>query len=202
MITKYTGKARDEQLVNPYKELAEICLDPQQEEKLAHELRFMTHSDFCETHYWHLVREVVKARALYRCQLCNSTKHLVIHHRTYKIKGLEHRHLEDLVCVCTRCHHLFHFKDNDTQKPRLDHDQTPATKNSKDTSYWVNKIMEYKTPNGGFTNAQIKALGEHCSTGWLKRAARKGLDEITWKHFVEVSLEEFKKPRYLKKTTT
>lgn len=202
MISDYTGKARVEEGINYYKELAILSQDLQQEEELAHELRSMSHDDFCETHYWHLVREFIKSRALYRCQLCNNGKNLVVHHRTYKIKGREHRHLEDLCCICSHCHHLFHFKNNPTNKPRLDHSKTPEKQHEDNKSYWVKKIMEYKTPNGGFTNAQIKALGQECYSGWLMRAAKAGLDATTWNHFVEVSQEEFKKPRYQKKSSS
>lgn len=57
---------------------------------------------------WKAVTEVVKNKALWRCQLCNSGLNLQTHHRSYEHLGDELSHLEDLICICNRCHTLFH----------------------------------------------------------------------------------------------
>ncbi len=63
---------------------------------------------YLTTPYWKQVSEAVKARAAYKCQVCNSPHGLEAHHRSYEHRGNELNHLEDLTCLCNRCHHGFH----------------------------------------------------------------------------------------------
>jgi hypothetical protein len=51
----------------------------------------------------------VKERAGYRCQVCNSCKSPEAHHRTYDSMKTE-REIDDLVCLCSRCHEWYHKK--------------------------------------------------------------------------------------------
>lgn len=199
MITEYTKVEIPTRSTNCLQELKQISSwSPDKIEELAHELKALSHDDFCKTRYWHLVKEVVKSRALYRCQLCNSDIHLCIHHRTYATKGYEHQNFQDLTCLCSSCHYLFHFKDNPTDKPRRVHSETKPDESKKTQDYWIQQIHNYKTPGGGWTNKQIEALGQQCVNGWIKRATKNGIDEATWKRFVEVSEQEFKLPKYAK----
>lgn len=41
-----------------------------------------------------------------RCEICNSSRRVDVHHRTYERLGREL--LSDLVALCRRCHGLFH----------------------------------------------------------------------------------------------
>lgn len=66
---------------------------------------------YLKTDYWKKVSEAVKKRAEYRCQLCNSQHDLCAHHRTYEHRGNELNYLNDLVCLCRRCHEIFHGKN-------------------------------------------------------------------------------------------
>lgn len=68
------------------------------------------YSDYLKSAYWQAVSKAVKAKAGYRCQLCNSPHDLNAHHRTYEHRGSELDHLDDLVCLCRRCHETFHGK--------------------------------------------------------------------------------------------
>jgi len=47
-----------------------------------------------------------RRRAGRRCQLCNRTGELHVHHRTYERLG--HELDEDLIVLCSRCHNRFH----------------------------------------------------------------------------------------------
>lgn len=63
---------------------------------------------YLKTPYWRTVSEAVKERAGRRCQLCNSSKDLQAHHRTYDHVGRELEFLDDLVCLCADCHEKHH----------------------------------------------------------------------------------------------
>lgn len=64
--------------------------------------------DYLQTDYWKLVSSEVKRRAGYRCQVCNGPDNLEAHHRTYEHRGSELEHLEDMICLCRKCHGLYH----------------------------------------------------------------------------------------------
>jgi len=66
--------------------------------------------EYLKTDYWKKVSLEVKARANFRCQVCNSPNQLNAHHRTYANKGNELEHLDDLTCLCKQCHSLYHGK--------------------------------------------------------------------------------------------
>lgn len=68
------------------------------------------YEQYLKTDYWKAVALEVKKRAGFRCQVCNSQLDLVAHHRCYDHRGNELEHLGDLVCLCARCHSLFHGK--------------------------------------------------------------------------------------------
>lgn len=57
---------------------------------------------------WQAKRQRMLAKAKNRCQVCNGTEQLQVHHRTYKNIGSEY--LADLVVLCRNCHALFHGK--------------------------------------------------------------------------------------------
>lgn len=66
------------------------------------------YNDYLKTDYWKAVSDAVKKRADYRCQVCNSQHDLQAHHRTYDHRGRELEYLNDLTCLCRRCHGIFH----------------------------------------------------------------------------------------------
>lgn len=59
---------------------------------------------------WAAVSKEVKRRAGYRCQACDSSLDLCAHHRNYRHVGNDMDHLDELICLCSRCHNLFHRK--------------------------------------------------------------------------------------------
>ena len=71
----------------------------------------MSYDQFLSSPYWKVISAYKKLQAGYRCQLCNSSERLAVHHRTYENHGYEIEHLDDLVVLCERCHSKFHGKE-------------------------------------------------------------------------------------------
>lgn len=76
----------------------------------------MNYQAYLQTDYWKNVALEVKRRAGFKCQVCNSPHDLQAHHRTYKNRGNELKHLEDLTCLCDRCHGMYHQKEKVERK--------------------------------------------------------------------------------------
>ena len=70
----------------------------------------INYCDFLKTPYWKAISERVKYKAKYKCQICNSTDNLCVHHRSYSSHGDEVHNLEDLICICQDCHTKHHFE--------------------------------------------------------------------------------------------
>lgn len=75
-------------------------------------IRKMKYSDFLKTTYWKFVSYKKKSISKFKCQVCNSSKNLNVHHKTYVHHGEEIFYIEsDLVCLCENCHKLYHSSD-------------------------------------------------------------------------------------------
>jgi 5-methylcytosine-specific restriction endonuclease McrA len=98
-------------------ELGELVGPSLAELKQAEEFNLMEYSEFVKTDYWRLVREAVIEVRGGQCAVCENTKSLIVHHRSYRNHGMEHRHLEDLVVLCWDCHSKIHA---DKAKPKKD----------------------------------------------------------------------------------
>ena len=68
----------------------------------------MDYADFLKTPYWKSIALYIKERDGKKCSICGATKALAAHHLTYENHGDELHHLEDLACVCNKCHEGFH----------------------------------------------------------------------------------------------
>lgn len=66
---------------------------------------------------WKVLSLRVRERAGHRCQLCNSTKKLEAHHRTYSSMGKEYEE-QDLIALCEACHEAFHERRGRKPKKR------------------------------------------------------------------------------------
>jgi len=64
---------------------------------------------FLKSKYWKEIRKIILRRDKYKCTVCNSTRDLNIHHTTYKHHFNEHKHLNELITVCERCHTNYHL---------------------------------------------------------------------------------------------
>lgn len=61
---------------------------------------------YLRSEHWRETRAAALERAEHRCQVCNTTKQLDVHHRTYERLG--HEGAGDLTVLCRACHDLFH----------------------------------------------------------------------------------------------
>jgi 5-methylcytosine-specific restriction endonuclease McrA len=77
--------------------------------------------------YWKQVSKAVIARADGRCQTCNSTEYLQAHHRTYEHFGQEADFMNDLTCLCSRCHFVFHRIADTPRRPKAPKAVKPRT---------------------------------------------------------------------------
>jgi hypothetical protein len=61
---------------------------------------------YMQSWQWAERRDVALAMADHACQVCNATKYLHVHHRTYARLGCEAK--GDLTVLCEACHNAFH----------------------------------------------------------------------------------------------
>jgi 5-methylcytosine-specific restriction endonuclease McrA len=101
-------KRRRGKLYGESRKRGDACLLtlPEEEREKAQILRNMPYRKYLKTDHWTNLREAAKSRAGNRCQLCNNTGMLNVHHRTYDRRGFEE--LADLTVLCERCHNKFH----------------------------------------------------------------------------------------------
>jgi len=147
--------------------------------------------DYLKSPEWISVSTLVKKRAGYKCQVCNSPHDLQAHHRTYENRGNEINHLDDLICLCRRCHNIFHGTEQ--VEPKIE--KPVSTINPvifKDTGKTVvlshENIMALRTDKGGFTNATIKALGmtpKMLVKGWVMEMSGKEIAECKYLEALE-----------------
>ncbi len=76
------------------------------EEELDPLPRIYNYEEYIQSQEWKSRAEAAKARAGYRCMVCNANKELQVHHRTYARLGNEY--CRDLIVLCDGCHTLFH----------------------------------------------------------------------------------------------
>ncbi len=74
-------------------------------------LRFLKYDEFLRTKYWMSVSRFVREKNG-KCEECGATTNLHVHHLSYDNHGCEHRHLEDLKCLCKDCHLKAHQELN------------------------------------------------------------------------------------------
>ena len=65
---------------------------------------------------WRENRKPALEYAEHRCQVCNTDKHLDVHHRTYERLGNEKPN--DLTVLCRSCHELFETSGRKLAKPK------------------------------------------------------------------------------------
>lgn len=94
----------------PYKEFSIIAANTCDDDIAA--LKAMPYKKFLQTRYWQGIRRYVVYRKRV-CELCASSEHLNVHHKTYERHGHEHETdvaLKDLTVLCRPCHARFHNK--------------------------------------------------------------------------------------------
>lgn len=81
-------------------------------DEVGENMALLPYRQFLNTEYWQLIRKAAIHNADYRCEMCNTSNRLEVHHRTYKHRGYEFRHKEDLTVVCHSCHASHHGKED------------------------------------------------------------------------------------------
>jgi len=125
------------------------------------------YSEYLNGDYWQKVSEAVKARAGWRCQVCNSDNSLCAHHRTYEHRGCEMDHLSDLICLCKSCHDIFHHVEKHGRPEKKKEEIAPCenfvpaktTDTRTQTRVLNQETIQTLKVNGGMTVATLKALG-------------------------------------------
>lgn len=167
------------------------------------------YDNYLKTDYWKSVTHAVKKRADYRCQLCNSQHDLCAHHRDYSHRGNELNYLNDLVCLCRRCHEIFHGKvevesphhEPKVKPSRFDRKAGRSGRGEIDSAQ-VEKdmppgdgpieltnelIQRCRTNRGAFTNAAIIPLGatQPLISGWADRLIGKKVSRAEYRQALE-----------------
>lgn len=144
------------------------------------------YNNYLKTDYWKAVSDAVKKRAGYRCQLCNSQHDLQAHHRCYDHRGRELDYLEDLVCLCRRCHGIFHgtvmpahaetIRTKKQKRERIGRSAINVAEvnadmpcgDSPEIELTHELIEKCRTAAGAFTNASLRHFGLvfPLITGW------------------------------------
>lgn len=83
--------------------------------EVALKIRRMEYKDFLRTRYWQLVSLQAKHDAGWKCETCGRRYNLEAHHLDYTKHGYEMYHVDQLKCLCDRCHHQIHLAK--TNKP-------------------------------------------------------------------------------------
>ena len=78
--------------------------------------RISDYQEYLKSERWLTLSDAVKARAEYRCQLCDSGGELHAHHRAYYRVETD-KEILDLVCLCKKCHERAHGINVDCQTP-------------------------------------------------------------------------------------
>jgi len=170
------------------------------------------YNDYLKTDYWKRVAEAVKKRADYKCQLCNSQHDLCAHHRDYSHRGDELNYLNDLICLCRRCHEIFHGKQKETspaiRQPMESKAQRRARINEiRRSQAFINLtkveadmppgegpieltdelIQRCRNENGGFTNAAIFPLGVTVPlvSGWAAKLIGRRISRAEYRQALE-----------------
>ena len=70
------------------------------------ELCNLPYEEYLLTEHWQEVRRGALKRAKHKCQLCNKSSNLHVHHRTYENRGCED--ISDVIVLCRECHEKHH----------------------------------------------------------------------------------------------
>jgi 5-methylcytosine-specific restriction endonuclease McrA len=68
----------------------------------------MPYKEYLLTPYWKWFADEARRCAHYKCNLCNGSGILHVHHKTYETRGEEK--FDDVIVLCDRCHAKFHDK--------------------------------------------------------------------------------------------
>jgi hypothetical protein len=87
-------------------ELEAILVSVEPEEAIE-ALANMRYKTYLKTEYWQMVRQVIHEKVGRKCEICGSEKFINVHHFNYNNRGMET--LNDLGCLCEKCHSIIHY---------------------------------------------------------------------------------------------
>lgn len=67
---------------------------------------YQRYDEYLKSDHWKQIRKATLREAGYKCAVCNGTKKLQVHHKSYDRLGCEAD--DDLVVLCGECHLLLH----------------------------------------------------------------------------------------------
>ncbi len=79
-----------------------------------HDARHKRYRDYLRSPEWRQKRQAAIAAAGGRCQYCNTTTNLEVHHRTYA--RIFHEELSDLTVMCDPCHAVLSLAPRQSSK--------------------------------------------------------------------------------------
>jgi 5-methylcytosine-specific restriction endonuclease McrA len=123
---------RKEQEIKQAQKTNKLNKNDIKEENL-NKLKHIPYTEYLKTEHWKGVRKKALYKAHYKCEVCNSTEELNVHHKTYEHRGEEPP--EDLIVLCHHCHAKFHDKLDENDKINDNN-----IKNSEDTLL-LNQIL-------------------------------------------------------------
>lgn len=106
----FWGECRHEWSLDMYQHKGETFIVVEQLVPSEDDLKTMPYAEYLKTGHWQEVRKAALERADHRCQLCNATENLNVHHRTYERRGAERD--SDVTVLCKPCHERFHGVTN------------------------------------------------------------------------------------------
>jgi len=120
-INKYKKLQQEKQNASDYIEKERFALNPvpliKKKKKIKKNQKIeykgkqpITYERFLKTKYWKHVKEIILDRDNYKCIRCGNINNLHVHHTTYKNHYNEHKHLSDLITLCSDCHKKEHNK--------------------------------------------------------------------------------------------
>lgn len=68
-----------------------------------------SYQDYIKSEAWKLLAKKKRQEAGNKCQLCNASGKLSVHHRTYE--NVFNESMDDLIALCGSCHAKFHDKE-------------------------------------------------------------------------------------------
>lgn len=123
-------------------------------------LKTLEYEIFLQSLYWIILREYLFVLRGHKCQVCEKDGVLNVHHLSYDHRGIEYKHLDDLIILCKECHEAQHMEvsidkviailASKKSAPRLWH----GKKNPNYNPDWVNHYSKEDLFNGTKKNAR------------------------------------------------
>jgi 5-methylcytosine-specific restriction endonuclease McrA len=105
----FAGKmqaAQDRGVLGGYRDDTRLFIPATEQPDEVARLKRIPYSEYLQSAHWQRIRKEALRRAVDRCQVCNNSSKLNVHHRTYAHRGEERE--GDVVVLCHACHELFH----------------------------------------------------------------------------------------------